>query len=102
MTALTEGSDPHGARLLWYTHQAHGTGPAYRIVTITALRDGAAYGRLVERVQTGDLRAWARELDALQYGSEGKVLTPLEWSPLSEVELAAVPTDPGAEHELSL
>ena len=62
MAALAEGDD---ARLLWYVHQAHGTGPAYRICTITAVRDGAAYGRLLERVATGDLQSWARELDDL-------------------------------------
>jgi len=33
MATLAEGDD---ARLVWYTHQAHGTGPAYRICTITA------------------------------------------------------------------
>jgi hypothetical protein len=103
MTALTEGPDHDGARLLWYAHQAHGTGPAYRIVTITALRDGAAYGALVDRVQTGDLRSWARELDGLQHESVGKVLVPLPWSPLAEVDLASVPCDPnGDEHELTI
>jgi len=90
------------ARLLWYCHQAHGSGPAYRIVTVTAVRDGAAYERLVARVQSGDLRAWARSLDGLQHGSEGKVLTPLEWSPLREVDLAEVPVDPAADHALTI
>ena len=99
MAALAEDDD---ARLLWYVHQAHGTGPAYRICTITAVRDGAAYGRLLDRVATGDLQTWARELDGLQYDSVGKVLTPLPWSPLNEVDLAAVPVDPNADHELTL
>jgi hypothetical protein len=99
MAALAEGDD---ARLLWYVHQAHGTGPAYRICTITAVRDGAAYGRLLDRVATGDLQKWARDLDGLQYDSVGKVLQPLPWSPLNEVDLAAVPVDPSAEHELTL
>jgi hypothetical protein len=99
MAALAEGDD---ARLLWYTHQAHGTGPAYRICTITAVRDGAAYGRLLDRVATGDLQMWARERDGLQYDSVGKVLNPLPWSPLNEVDLAAVPVDPAADHELTL
>jgi hypothetical protein len=99
MAALAEGDD---ARLLWYVHQAHGTGPAYRICTITAVRDGAAYGRLLDRVATGDLQKWGRDLDGLQYDSIGKVLQPLPWSPLNEVDLAAVPVDPNAEHELTL
>jgi hypothetical protein len=99
MAALAEGDD---ARLLWYVHQAHGTGPAYRICTITAVRDGEAYGRLLDRVATGDLQKWARDLDGLQYDSVGKVLQALPWSPLHDVELATVPVDPNADHELTL
>lgn len=99
MAALARDAD---ARLLWYLHQAHGSGPAYRVVTLTAVRDGAAYERLVERVHTGDLKAWARELDLLQHESTGKLLVQVPWSPLGEVDLAAVPADPGAVHELSL
>ncbi|MDQ1480990.1 MAG: hypothetical protein QOI44_1851, partial [Actinomycetota bacterium] len=46
------------ARLLYFLRLAHGTGLAYHTVTITALRDGAAYERLATRVQRGDLRSW--------------------------------------------
>jgi hypothetical protein len=99
MAALAENDD---ARLLWYAHQAHGTGPAYGITTITAVRDGAAYGRLLDRVARGDLQSWARELDDLEHDSVGKVLLPLPWSPINEVDLSSVPTDPGVEHELTL
>jgi hypothetical protein len=99
MAALAEDDD---ARLVWYMHQAHGTGPAYKVCTITAVRDGAAYGRLLERVAIGDLRAWARDLDGLQYDAVGKVLRPLEWSPISDLDLASVPTDPTADHELTI
>ena len=56
MRALCEGPNADEARLLWYAHQAHGSGPAYRIVTVTAVADGAAYQRLLERVAAGDLR----------------------------------------------
>ena len=31
----------HEARLLWYANHAHGTGPAYTVITVTAVRDGA-------------------------------------------------------------
>jgi hypothetical protein len=96
MPALAEDGD---ARLVWYAPQAHGTGPAYRVCTVTAVRDAAAYGRLVDRVATGDLRGWARDLDALQHDSIGKVLQPLPWSPVAELDLASVPTDPGLDHE---
>jgi hypothetical protein len=99
MAALADGDD---ARLLWYLHQAHGSGPAYRIVTITAVRDGAAYERLVARVQLGDLRAWARDLDGMQHSCEGKLLVQVPWSPLAALDLGAVPVDPAAEHELTL
>jgi hypothetical protein len=99
MPALAEDGD---ARLVWYAQQAHGTGPAYRVCTVTAVRDAAAYGRLVDRVATGDLRGWARDLDALQHDSIGKVLQPLPWSPVAELDLASVPTDPGLDHEPTL
>ena len=51
------------ARLLWYANQAHGSGPAYTVVTVTAVRDGAAWERLAVRIQKGALRQWMRELD---------------------------------------
>jgi len=98
MAALAEGDD---ARLLWYCHQAHGSGPAYRVITITAVRDGAAYERLLERVAAGDLRAWARDLDRLEHDSTGKVLLALPWSPLASIDLDGVPTEP-VPHELTL
>ena len=99
MGALAEDDD---ARFLWYMQQAHGSGPAYRVCTITAVRDAAAYGRLVDRVASGDLRAWARDLDGLQHDSVGKVLQPLPWSPLATLDLASVPTDPGVDQEPTL
>jgi primosomal protein N' len=39
------------ARLLWYANHAHGSGPAYTVVTVTAVRDGsreAFYGQELE------------------------------------------------------
>jgi hypothetical protein len=99
MRLLSEGDD---GRLLWYLHQAHGTGFAYNIITITALQDGAAWERVARRVQTGDLQKWAQEVDACRHDVVAKLLFPLEWSPLNEVDLATVPTDPAADHELSL
>ena len=53
MPMLAEGDD---ARLLWYMNHAHGSGPAYNVVTITGVRDGAAWERLDQRLRTGDLR----------------------------------------------
>ena len=39
MPLLADGSD---ARLAWYFDLAHGSGLAYRVVTVTAVADGAA------------------------------------------------------------
>jgi hypothetical protein len=98
MPALAKTGD---ARLLYFLHHAVGTGPSYNVVTITALRDAAAWGRLAERVETGDLREWAVALDDLRHDVVAKFLTPLPWSPLSAIDLDAIPTD-GREHELEL
>src|SRR5271167_2626110 len=89
------------ARLLWYANHAHGSGPAYTVVTVTAVRDGAAWERLARRIQRGDLRQWMRELDALRHDVEAKLLVALPWSPLQDVPFGEIPTD-GREHELTL
>jgi hypothetical protein len=95
MPLLGQGTD---ARLAWYFDLAHGSGLAYRVVTVTAVRDGPAYVRLAERVARGDLRAWAQELDGLQHESLGRVLTPLPWSPpfpdLEELPTGGVDREP--------
>ena len=62
------------ARLLYYLKLAHGTGRAYHHVTMTALRDGNAYERLATRVQRGDLRGWAADVDKLRHEVAGKIL----------------------------
>src|SRR6202012_422315 len=64
MARLGDGDE---ARLLWYANQAHGSGPAYTVVTVTAIRDGAAWERLALRIQKGALRQWMRELDELRH-----------------------------------
>ena len=81
-----------GARLLFVLRHVHGTGPSYRIVTYTALRDGAAWQQLAERVDGGDLHSVAQELDTLRHDVDAKLLRPLPWSALQVVDLAAVPT----------
>ena len=89
------------ARLLYYLKLAHGTGRAYHHVTITGLRDGNAYDSLARRVQTGDLRAWAADVDKLRHEVAGKLLLPVEWSPMRDLDFSAIPTD-GREHEAAL
>lgn len=98
MPALAEEDD---ARLLYFLHHAHGSGPSYNVVTLTALRDGAAWERLQRRIDGGPLADLARRLDDLRHDVTAKLLVPLRWSPLREVDLAAVPTD-GRLHELTL
>ncbi|MCU1428853.1 MAG: hypothetical protein JWL83_2853 [Actinomycetia bacterium] len=88
-------------RLLWFLRLAFGTGRAYQVVTITALRDGAAYEQLARRVQTGDLREWAAGVDRARHEVRGKLLFPLDWSPLQDVDLTTVPVD-GRTHEPTL
>ena len=89
------------ARLLWYANQAHGSGMSYTVVTITGIADGAAWERLAHRTEVGDLRPWMREVDSLRHDVAGKILLPVDWSPLQDVDFAGVPTD-GSNHELSL
>jgi hypothetical protein len=86
------------ARLLYFLRLAHGSGRAYHVVTITALRDGAAYERLATRVQNGDLRAWAADVDRFRHEVEGKILLPVDWSPMRDIDLSSVPTD-AREHD---
>jgi hypothetical protein len=97
MAALAGDGD---ARLLWFLHHAHGTGPSYQVVTITGLADGAAWERLAQRVHAGDLREWARAVDGCRHDVEARLLMPLPFSPLA-VDLADVPTD-GRRHEPAL
>ena len=98
LPALASGDD---ARLLYFLHHAMGTGVSYNVITITAVRDGGAWGRLAERIETGDLSKWATEVDDLRHDVRGKLLTPLPWSPLQTLDLEKVPTD-GREHDLVL
>jgi hypothetical protein len=82
------------ARLLWYCNQAHGGGPAYTVVTITGVADAAAWQRLMDRVEGGDLRDWMAEVDDLRHDVSGKMLLPVSWSPLQSVDLRDVSTTP--------
>ena len=90
-----------GSRLLYYLHHAHGSGASYRVVTVTALRDAAAWGELVREVAEGSLRPLAESLDRLRHDVRAKVLIPLPWSQLQQIDLASVPSD-GRRHELSI
>src|SRR2546421_9583169 len=86
---LAKGDD---ARLLWFFHQAHGTGLSYVVVTITAVRGGASFGRHLEGLERGGLRGWSRALEGMRHGCPSKVLAPVEWSAFEEGSVDAVPT----------
>lgn len=86
------------ARLLYFLHHAHGTGVSYNVVTVAALRDGAAWERLARRVDGGDLAAWSGRLDGLRHDVTARLLVPLPWSPLREIALDDVPLAP-QDHE---
>lgn len=88
------------ARLLWFMHHAHGTGPSYVAVTVTGLRDGAAWERLADRSERGDLSSWAREVDAMRHDVTSKLLAPVSWSTM-DTDLGTVPVD-GSERAASL
>lgn len=89
------------ARLCYFLHLAHGSGRAYTVVTITAVRDGAAWERVARAVQDGELGAWARDVDRLRHGVTAKVLVPVPWAADRLPALDALPTEPG-DHDLTL
>jgi hypothetical protein len=91
MDVLGVGDD---GRLLYYANQAHGSGPSYRVVTITAIAGGAAWERLARRLQFGDLAAWTRHVDTLRHDVTAKLLFAVPWSPLDDVDLASVSAVP--------
>ena len=76
------------ARLLWYWELAHGTGPSYQAVSITAVRNWATWGALAESQR---LRDWQRDACAFRREVTAKLLLPVPWSPLVEADLAAPP-----------
>jgi hypothetical protein len=86
-------------RLLWYFNSTHGAGEAYKIVTITALRDGTAWERLVERLRRGDLSEWSGRAEAMRYGLTSTLLVAAPWSPIADLHLESVPDQP-QEHEV--
>jgi hypothetical protein len=99
---LAKGDD---ARLLWFMHQAHGAGPAYVFVTVTAVASSAALDDLDARRRAGgDLHDWLAEVDSLRHSSSAKVLEPAPFSPLTDVDLSSVPVanEPPADGTLPL
>src|SRR5262245_61365205 len=78
------------ARLLWVWEHTHGTGPSYQAITISAIRDWATWGALVDRGRT-DPRfvAWRERIATVRREVTSKVLLATHWSPLADVDLTA-------------
>jgi len=98
MSAVARNED---TRLVWYLNHAMGSGPAYQVVTITAMASGSAWEELTRRMLDGDLSGLADRLESCRYEVEGKLVRPVYWSALQEVDLTSIPTD-GREHDLSV
>ncbi len=82
------------ARLLWFWELTHGTGASYQAVSITAVRDWAAWGDVVARSARDPRFAdWQRLVWTLRREVTAKILLPTPWSPLVAVDLdAPLPT----------
>lgn len=91
-------------RLAWYLKLAHGTGRAYQVTTMTAIRSGAAYERLARRVQDGDLQGWAAHADTMRREVAGKVLLPVAWSMNTDstFDFDAIPVDVSSDRDACL
>jgi hypothetical protein len=90
------------ARLLWYWHHVPISSRAHNVITITAVRDAAAWGRLADSLASGELRGWQRGIDTLRRDVDACMLVPTRWSELQEVDFAAVPASPANDHELTM
>jgi hypothetical protein len=87
---LVEGEGD--ARLVWFWDHGHGTGPSYHALSVVAVRDWTAWGRLVDwLVHDARARAWSHDVAALRRRVTGKLLLPVSWSPLQEIDLRADP-----------
>jgi hypothetical protein len=82
------------ARLCWLWEHTHGTGPSYQAIGLTAVRDWATWGALVERSRS-DARygEWQRRIATVRRDVTQKLLLPTAWSPLQTVDLAAPPAE---------
>src|SRR5437867_6819305 len=84
--------DGNRARLLWFWQHTHGTGPSYQAISITAVRDWAAWGELAERSRRDAAwRAWYAAVWQCRREVTAKLLLPTAWSPLQAFDLTAPP-----------
>lgn len=80
------------ARLCWFWDHTHGTGPSYQAITVTAVRDWATWGAIVERgCESGWTSDWQRRVGEHRRDVTQKLLVPTSWSALQQVDLSAPP-----------
>ena len=75
-TSAPSSAKGDDARLLWYFHQAHGTGLSYTVVTVTAFTSAQAWHDFALRLQHGDLQRFAAELDGLRHDVQRQAVAP--------------------------
>lgn len=91
------------ARLLWYWELAHGTSASYQAVTLTAVRDWTAWGRIVGRMASDPRwHDWDRASWSLRREVTGKILLPAPWSPLQAIDLDAEVPEPAGSGAIYL
>jgi hypothetical protein len=90
------------ARLLWFWHLTHGTGPSYQAVSITAVRDWATWGDIAAEMRGAAWQPWWRTCWTLRREVTSKVLESTAWSPLHTVDLASIPKPADPEPALYL
>jgi len=80
------------AKLLWFWHHTHGTGPSYQAISITAVRGWHAWGEIVTRMH-GDAawRDWYTTAWQFRREVTSKLLLPTAWSPVQEIDFSSVP-----------
>src|SRR5262249_6772046 len=83
------------ARLCWLWDHTHGTGPSYQAVSVTAVRDWATWGAMVDRARaSGWTTDWQGRAGALRRDVLQKLPPPTAWSPPPAVGLRAPPSPP--------
>jgi len=90
------------ARLLWFWHLTHGTGPSYQAVSITAVRDWATWGDIAAEMRGAAWQPWWQTCWTLRREVTSKVLESTAWSPLHPVDLASIPKPADPEPALYL
>ncbi len=78
-----------GAKLLWFWHHTHGTGPSYSALSITAVRDWDAWAALVGRMRSDPAwHEWYAAVWECRREVISKLLLPTAWSPLQDSDFA--------------